>query len=298
MDYADINRFLELSKDEIIDKYGFVLNGRTWVLVKPSSQRRGSFWPVGGFRRIDIPSKFVKPGQTTLDGKEFNELDNFKLSQIGEICSRPRDPKNGKNVLYWVYGINSYRAIKNPCNFCQNLGNKACECDVHMRALMLDFEEAVRTNENNFYAPITPNLHREFNLRVASNYGKIASTEADKLTEAHTHGFFIPTEDIHIKDGNISAAEPATKSVKDALQSLFTFRDAPEDTFILPSDSYSLPFDRTVTPPIHSITHPDSPESDISDLSVNKLNIREEISKIDPHHPSLTPDDNRSLLKT
>ena len=29
MDYADINRFLELSKDEIIDKYGFVLNGRT-----------------------------------------------------------------------------------------------------------------------------------------------------------------------------------------------------------------------------------------------------------------------------
>ena len=66
---------------------------------------------MGGFRTLKIKSKFVRPGATELDNQPFSEVLNFKLSQIGEICSEPNKKSNGKGVLYRITGYQSYVPI-------------------------------------------------------------------------------------------------------------------------------------------------------------------------------------------
>ena len=82
MDFREINTFLNAKNREIKENYGFDLDGRTWALVRATTQRAGSLWPLGGFRRLDTPSKFVKAGETTLGREPFDELANFKLSCV------------------------------------------------------------------------------------------------------------------------------------------------------------------------------------------------------------------------
>ena len=64
-------------KRKIVTKYGFRLEHCTWFLVKPTTARSGSFFPLGGFRNLVIKSRFVGPGETKLEKKPFDELRNF-----------------------------------------------------------------------------------------------------------------------------------------------------------------------------------------------------------------------------
>ena len=112
-----INKFLLAERKEIVEIFGFYYKKRNWFLVKPSTKRSESFFPLGGYRSLGTKSQFVAPGETKLEKKTFDELKNFKSSQIFEIASKPRDSLNGPNVLYWVYGF-FFVLILRPCKIC------------------------------------------------------------------------------------------------------------------------------------------------------------------------------------
>ena len=151
MELKDLNDFLQSNRKTIKSKYGFIVNHRTWFLLKPTTLRSGSFWPMGGFRTLKIKSKFVPPGVEELDNQPFSELLNFKLSQIGEICSKPNDKNNGKGVLYWITGYQSYIPVLKPCIRCINSKVKDCYCDPHMVAVVEDFDKTIRAKISLLY---------------------------------------------------------------------------------------------------------------------------------------------------
>ena len=279
MDFDRINKFLKAKDGELKEQFGFDLDGRTWLLVRGTIQRTGNFWPLGGFRRLGIPSKFVEPGKTTLDKKPFNEIVNFKNSFIGEVASRPRATDNGKNVLYWLYGIEGYIPVKNPCVRHEVEGGKPCECDVHMTALLNDFENAIRKREHDFYLPIIPDLKRSFTLRVSSQYGQQPPDGVDHLPASYTQGFFIPAHEINVRDGQIVTTEKPKPNVRDTLRSTFALKNIPEDSFILPNDSYAV-FDVTVDTFLHPEEDKEDPAYENPDASA--LSVQDEIVEIDP----------------
>ena len=88
MDNPELVAFLNLSLKEIEDRYGQLIDGRIYLLNRPTKNRVGSFFPRGGFRNLAKASDFVQPGQTkTEKGRLFSEEENFMVSDIGEIAS-------------------------------------------------------------------------------------------------------------------------------------------------------------------------------------------------------------------
>ena len=185
MELVELNEFLQSNKKTIKNKFGFIVNHRTWFLLKPTTLRSSSFWPMGGFRTLKIKSKFVQPGATELDNQPFSEVLNFKLSQIGEICSKPNEKSNGKGVLYWITGYQSYIPILKPCIKCINSKTKECYCDPHMVAIIDDFEKTIGAKVNNLNEPLIYDLTRLFVLRVCAKWGEQEKLGLDQLTEQH-----------------------------------------------------------------------------------------------------------------
>ena len=158
MEFTKINEFLALDRKEIKNRYGFTLDRRVWFLLKNTSQRSGAFWPLGGFKSLGesvSDTRFISPGKKEFNKKPFDEEKNFRLSQVGEICSKPRCPSNGKGVLYWAYGYDKYIPILKPCTWCLKKNAKTCHCDTLMVALIdhflirLDLGVRIFTNLSN-----------------------------------------------------------------------------------------------------------------------------------------------------
>ena len=242
MGEEELEQFFELPLDEIGKRYSQVVKNREWTLNRPTKQRAGAFWPRGGFRSLSLKSDFVEnaTGQV-IKGKRFDEIDNFKNSALGEIASRPRCPSlPGKEILYAIYSYRGYAFVSRPCTVCLRIGNRDCGCDAHLSTLIEEFRDIIEytrkdTTSAEITTPFNLNLERKFKLRVASDFGKPVPGDRDSLTIHHYGGCFVAPEDILIDEaGGISAAKPQKPGVKDILRSIFRFKDAPDNSFILP----------------------------------------------------------------
>ena len=288
-----LNEFLKADKTHIEEKYGFKFKRRVWFLLKPTTVRSGSFFPLGGFRDLGTTAnKFVAPGENKLDKKPFDELLNFKNSQIGEIASKPRCKSNGPGVLYWAYGFFSYFPILQPCHICLKINNRQCHCDAHMISLISEFERVIRAKSENFFEPFTYNLERTFNLKVSTYYGNDILPGPDKLTEFHLEGAFVLSENIEVKNDKILPAKPQIRGVLEALKSVFSYKNAPEESFTLPvdfeADKDKTHNDQTLNDlTIHNSTLDDSIPSS-NPLTPGK-SLLDEINTASPSHPAGKP---------
>ena len=108
----DLQRFLSLSTNEISKRYSQFIRNREWTLNRPTKFRAGAFWPRGGFRSLSIKSEFVEPNKNTIKGKQFDEIDNFRVSSLGELASKPKCPSlPGKHILYAIYSYRGYAFV-------------------------------------------------------------------------------------------------------------------------------------------------------------------------------------------
>ena len=286
-----INKFLLAERKEIVEKFGFYYDRRYWFLVKPSTIRSGSFFPLGGYRSLGLKSRFVAPGETKLDKKPFDELKNFRSSQIFEIASKPRDSLNGPNVLYWVYGFFSFVPILRPCKICLRRNERNCDCDTLLVAFIEEFQEVVRQKQKNIHEPFTYDLKRNFNLRVAEGYDKEILPGPERLTEYYLEGPLILSDNIATKDGKLIPAKPQSRGVIEALKSVFSHKNAPESSFSLPADSY----DRNPNASLSvTLTDDSLNESSLAtDSHTPRKSLCDEIHVASPHHPAgkpFTPD--------
>ena len=227
MEFTKINEFLALDRKEIKNRYGFTLDRRVWFLLKNTSQRSGAFWPLGGFKSLGesvSDTRFISPGKKEFNKKPFDEEKNFRLSQVGEICSKPRCPSNGKGVLYWAYGYDKYIPILKPCTWCLKKNAKTCHCDTLMVALIDHFFNTVRSRGEDFYKPFKYDLSRSFNLLVCDRYSEKASLGPDRFTEFQIEGPLILSENIKIKDGKPIPSEPQKKGVLQSQQLLLILK--------------------------------------------------------------------------
>ena len=173
--------------------------GRYLFCITSTLKRLGAYVPVNGHRTVGAGSKFVKKGETVLDKIPFDEEKSFCASEIGEICSNIRDKSFDKGVIYYVYGLRSYLAIKSVCSNCHSQGALTCTCDHLIKALEEEFASIV-DNSSDFYEPFSFDLSgRNFDLRVSSAYPTVPAFETDCLSAEHELGVLVQADKVDVE---------------------------------------------------------------------------------------------------
>ena len=170
-------------------------DGKRWALVKGTENRRGGFVPMGGFKKAIPKQVYVGPGESP---RGFNELKNHLSFDIGEIVSvTSTSNKWGDGILYHIASFSGFAAVKRPCELCiQKKEN--CECDIHISALVHDYQTIVATLGDDITKPFPINLNRKFAVRLNKNHSSVPEIPTDRLTKAFSDGWILePPANVH-----------------------------------------------------------------------------------------------------
>ena len=138
--------------------------------------------PIQGWRSTDKTAKYMKVQH---NNAEFDKVKNFLNSDIGELASDiqgiTKRLKYPKGVLYYVYGFRSYVPVSRPSRNC-DLRVQKCEHEPVFAALSNERDEILKEirSWDEFF---DFNVHRNFDLKISSNYGKYPKVNRDKFTD-------------------------------------------------------------------------------------------------------------------